>query len=94
MELAQDRGVRLAALEQAFVELVERGDIAVDASTGERSLTDAGRATLARLLEAYREQLAEMLAGWSPERHEELRALCVRFAPEAMPAPLAPSPAG
>ncbi len=94
VELAEDRGVRLPALEQAFVELVERGDIAVDAATGARHLTDAGRDTLARLLEAYREQLTQMLSDWSPERHEELRALCVRCAPEAMPAPLAPSPVG
>ncbi len=86
-ELAHGRGVRLAAVEGAFVELVGRGDIAVDPEDGERSVTPAGHDTLERLLEAYRAELAQMLGGWGPERHEELRALCARFAPEAAPAP-------
>ncbi len=88
VELASERGVRLAALESAFVELVARGDVEVDGDTGARALTPGGEATLARLLEAYRAELADMLTGWSPERHEELRALCVRFAPDAVPAPV------
>ena len=87
VDLARRRGVRLTALEAALVELVERGDIAVEADDGRRSFTPVGHEALGRLLEAYRAELAEMLGGWGPERHDELRALCARFAPEAAPTP-------
>lgn len=43
-------------------------------------LTAAGRATYDRLLAARRDRLAELLAGWSPEQHEELAALLTRLA--------------
>ena len=76
----------------AFVELVDRGDIAVDSAHRANGTSPTPAATPWRgCWRPTGTQLTQMLSDWSPERHEELRALCVRFAPEAMPAPLAPS---
>ena len=84
--LAHSRHIPAAALDRARAELSARGDLA-DGPAAERRLTPAGVEAAHRLLGAYREQLAEMLEGWSPERHAELRALCERLAPDAVPAP-------
>ena len=69
-----DRG-RLATGLQAL-----REDALVDTRAGgtpasAHPLTAEGRAVLARLRAARRQELAEALAGWSPERHRELAEL-------------------
>jgi DNA-binding MarR family transcriptional regulator len=67
--------------------LVRQGLVAVDppgSAQAEVSLTERGRETVARLLAARRDGLAELLAGWSPERHLELAALLRRLARELL----------
>ncbi len=56
-------------------------------------LTSDGRATLDQLVTARRDALAELLAGWSPEEHPEVKALLSQLAQafvSEMPAPARP----
>ena len=46
----------------------------------QRSLTGTGGATYARVLEARREGLCELLEGWAPEKHDDVMALVERLA--------------
>ena len=95
---ARARAIAPGVLEAARAELEDAGLVGDDGPTQE------GAETAGRLVEAYRRELTEMLAGWSPERHAELRELCARMAPEAAPPPRraeapalrpsAPGPAG
>ncbi len=78
---ARARAIAPGVLEAARAELEAAGLVGGDGPTPE------GARTAERLVEAYRHELTEMLAGWSPERHAELRELCARMAPEAAPAP-------
>ncbi len=50
------------------------------ADGGRLQLTPAGDEVLGRLLSARREHLTELLAGWSPERHDEIGELLKRLA--------------
>jgi hypothetical protein len=43
-------------------------------------LADDGEIVYARVVEARRRGLAELLDGWEPERHDEVRAMLDRFA--------------
>jgi len=53
----------------------------VDASTtGDLSLTAAGRAAYDRLVAARRDRLDELLERWEPEKHAEVEALVRRLA--------------
>jgi EmrB/QacA subfamily drug resistance transporter len=51
------------------------------------ALTPAGRATLEQVQAARREGLTELLDGWDPEEHEELRALLDRLSRELVAEP-------
>ena len=84
-ELARSRSVPPEVLAAALDELVGRG-LVTDDRDGHPP-TPAGTEAAERLIGAYREQLTVMLAGWSPERHQELRDLCARMASDAVPAP-------
>jgi EmrB/QacA subfamily drug resistance transporter len=53
----------------------------------ERGLTLEGHAALDRLRAVQRDGLAELLAGWNPEEHDELRALLDRLARELVAEP-------
>ncbi|MGE4031659.1 MAG: DHA2 family efflux MFS transporter permease subunit [Thermoleophilia bacterium] len=74
-------------LRAAAAELQERELVA--AGAGGREPTPEGARLADALLAAYREELEDLLGGWSPERHAELRDLCARLAPDAMPRPTA-----
>jgi hypothetical protein len=52
-----------------------------------RTLTPAGRATLEQVQAARREGLTELLDGWDPEEHEELRTLLDRLSRELVAEP-------
>jgi EmrB/QacA subfamily drug resistance transporter len=65
----------------ALVSLHERG--LADA----QALTPGGRAVLDRIEAARRDGLAELLSGWAPEEHEELRGLLSRLAHELVAEP-------
>jgi MFS family permease len=52
-----------------------------------RALTPAGEETLARVRAAQRDALGELLEGWAPEEHDELRALLDRLARELVAEP-------
>jgi hypothetical protein len=43
-------------------------------------LADDGEIVYARVLEARRENLSELLDGWEPEQHADVRAMLDRFA--------------
>jgi DNA-binding MarR family transcriptional regulator len=83
--LASARGIRAGVLEAARGELTARG--LIEEGPDGHPPTWAGSEAAARPLAAHRDELTEMLAGWSPERHAELRDLCARMAPDAVPAP-------
>jgi DNA-binding MarR family transcriptional regulator len=68
---------------QGLVVLHSDGD--GSGSDGSRPmLTPAGRDTVAKLLDARRQRLAELLEGWSPEDHDELVALLHRLGREIL----------
>jgi DNA-binding MarR family transcriptional regulator len=69
-DVAGRAGVEPARLEPAVRSLCGRGYLVAD---GECVLTPAGRAAVARLTAARRDGLADLLAGWRPEEHPELR---------------------
>jgi EmrB/QacA subfamily drug resistance transporter len=56
-------------------------------------LTPTGRDAVERLVSARRERLAALLDGWSPEEHEELRALVDRLTAELLDDEVATAPA-
>ncbi|HEX3910747.1 MAG TPA: EmrB/QacA family drug resistance transporter, partial [Solirubrobacteraceae bacterium] len=89
--LAEAAGVepeRLLAAGRELLEgeLVERVGAAPSAAAVPRPadyrLTDAGRATLARLTETGEQRLSELLEDWRPQEHAELAALIDRLAGE------------
>ncbi len=63
-----------ARVEAALAQLRERGLVA------DGHLTGTGGATYARVLEARREGLCELLEGWAPEKHDDVMALVERLA--------------
>ena len=50
-------------------------------------LGDDGQALYSRVLAMRRRRLAELLDGWAPEDHEEVRAMLDRFAREFVAEP-------
>ena len=78
---ARANAIAPGVLEDARAELEDAG------LAGAAGPTVAGARTAEALVDAYRRELTEMLAGWSPERHAELRELCARMAPDAAPPP-------
>jgi hypothetical protein len=74
--LGEDAHVDLAdpRVEAALAQLRERTLVTDGRLTGD------GEATYARLLEARREGLCELLEGWAPEEHDEVMALLERLA--------------
>lgn len=78
-EVAERCGVAHERIAVALEELRERAQVEQD-DAGLLTLSPAGRATRERLRAARRDRLAELLAGWSPEQHEELAALLSKLA--------------
>jgi MFS family permease len=74
-ELAVDPGRVLAAL----AELERRGLVARD-DGGPLELSRAGKETYDRVVAARREGLHELLAGWDPDEHRDIRMLLDRLA--------------
>lgn len=59
------------------------------------TLTQPGQYTLDRLIAARRQALADLLQGWAPEKHAEVRQLLDRLAAALMSEiPVRPTPAG
>jgi DNA-binding MarR family transcriptional regulator len=73
-QLAEQLGVDAERLRPMAQRLAERGllEHASNGDDGADVLTPGGRAALDALTVARREGLAELLAGWEPERHPEL----------------------
>jgi DNA-binding MarR family transcriptional regulator len=78
-ERAQELVQRLAT--QGLV-VMQRDGSAADGAPP--VLTPAGRDTVAKLIEARRQGLANLLEGWSPEEHDELVALLRRLGREML----------
>ncbi|MGH6849689.1 MAG: MFS transporter, partial [Methylocella sp.] len=77
----------------APLEELRRRSLVRAASGRQIELTSDGRATLDQLVIARRDALAELLAGWSPEEHPEVKALLSQLAQafvSEMPAPARP----
>ncbi|MGH7839554.1 MAG: MarR family winged helix-turn-helix transcriptional regulator, partial [Candidatus Binataceae bacterium] len=77
----------------APLEELRRRSLVRAASGRQIELTSDGRATLDQLVTARRDALAELLAGWSPEEHPEIKALLSQLAQafvREMPAPSRP----
>jgi EmrB/QacA subfamily drug resistance transporter len=70
--LSRHYDIDLPRIETALQTLVARG-LVTEAAEG-RTVTPEGRAVRERLIAARRENLSEMLSGFSPERHAELAA--------------------
>jgi EmrB/QacA subfamily drug resistance transporter len=70
--LARDYDLDLQRLEAALRTLIDRN--LVIESAGTRTLTEEGTAIRERIVTARRENLSEMLHGFSPDRHAELAA--------------------
>jgi EmrB/QacA subfamily drug resistance transporter len=68
--LSRHYDIDLPRIQTALQTLVARGLVAE--SPEARTVTPAGRAVRERLIAARRENLSEMLSGFSPERHAEL----------------------
>jgi EmrB/QacA subfamily drug resistance transporter len=90
--LGEDAHVDLAdaKVETALAQLRERGLVADGRLTGE------GDVTYARVIDARREGLCELLEGWAPEKHDDVMALLERLArdlvteaPDVRPRPVA-----
>lgn len=71
-------GVAHRRLVAPFSELADAGY--VDGEGGTLTLTPAGADVRARLVEARRERLEQLLDGWSPDQHDELARFLVRLA--------------
>jgi DNA-binding MarR family transcriptional regulator len=72
-DLAADLGVESARVESALSGL-ERGALVVGRN-GRVELTDVGLRCHERLVAARRDGLRELLAGWEPDRHPDVRRL-------------------
>jgi DNA-binding MarR family transcriptional regulator len=76
-DLAARTGTAATSLGPIVAELAAHGLVAVQpehsASTSALVLTETGRTALERLRAARAEDLADLLDGWSPDRHAELR---------------------
>ncbi len=53
-------------------------------STAPINVTDAGQVVIDRLSQAWRDGLAELLKGWDPEQHAEVRAMLTRLAQDML----------
>ena len=87
--LARSRRVDPERLAEAAAELRQRG-LVVEHPTSDggapgRALTRAGCDALARLVNARRAILGEVLADWAPEKREELEEVVRRFSRELVP---------
>jgi DNA-binding MarR family transcriptional regulator len=76
-ELAREAGVTVEAGRPYVDKLVEAG--LVSRADGTIKLTAEGRTAAERVFEARRQGLEEMLAGWSPQEHEDLTRLLNRL---------------
>jgi len=72
-QLAARFGVALTRLDTIAAQLVADGMIAREA--GQLSATQGGRALFDRMVEAHRRTLHGLAARWSPEQHEEAKAM-------------------
>jgi DNA-binding MarR family transcriptional regulator len=99
--------VMLARLEERGLVLPDHDRVGAAGPDGRDEhrivVTDEGRSTVTRLLEARRQSLAGLLEGWSPDEHAELAEFLHRFAsaladgepmPKAGSARGAPGPPG
>jgi EmrB/QacA subfamily drug resistance transporter len=68
----------------ALAQLEREGLVRANGVPSEYILTPAGEETLARLVRARRERLAEQLSGWSPEQEAELAQLLSQLARETV----------
>jgi EmrB/QacA subfamily drug resistance transporter len=81
LDVAASRyGVDPTVVEAALVRLQANGLVRRDGIEARPQLTPAGNETLARLIQARREHLAEHLDGWSPEDEQEVARLLTRLA--------------
>jgi EmrB/QacA subfamily drug resistance transporter len=90
-ELACPPAIGVGRAEQLVARLAGQGLVVLDGDGdgGARDgslpvLTPAGRDAVAKLIEARRQGLAELLDGWSPEDHDELVALLRRLGREML----------
>ncbi|MBV9534882.1 MAG: MFS transporter [Solirubrobacterales bacterium] len=90
-ELGCPPAISTERVQELVARLASQGLVVVhadgDGGGPERSrpvLTPAGRATAAKLIEARRQRLAELLDGWSPADHDELVALLRRLGREML----------
>jgi DNA-binding MarR family transcriptional regulator len=86
-QLDADLPVERRQLDASLALLEERGLVATD---GRVELTPLGQASQERLVAARRVRLGELLGGWNPEEHADLRRLLdelARAVTSAMPAP-------
>jgi EmrB/QacA subfamily drug resistance transporter len=80
LDIAASRwGVEPATARAALEHLEAEGLVRRDGAQS-LELTAAGQETLARLMDARRERLAEQLDGWSPEQEQEVARLLTRLA--------------
>jgi DNA-binding MarR family transcriptional regulator len=77
--LAHELGVDPRRLGPAWRELADRGLI-VGGGAPCPTITAAGREATEKLGKARRERLAELLADWAPEQHQEVAELLRRYA--------------
>lgn len=86
LDVAASRyGVDPAAVEAALGRLQADGLVQRDGSESRPQLTADGDETLARLMQARRELLAEHLDGWSAEDEQEVARLLTRLAHDVVP---------
>jgi DNA-binding MarR family transcriptional regulator len=90
-ELACPPAIGVERAQQLVYRLADQGLVVLhgDGDGGTRDgsrpvLTPAGQDTVAKLIEARRQGLAELLDGWSPEDHDELVALLRRLGREML----------
>jgi EmrB/QacA subfamily drug resistance transporter len=88
-ELACPPAIGAEIVQQQVHRLADQGLVVLHGDGGARDgllpvLTPAGRDTVAKLIEARRQGLAELLDGWSPEDHHELVALLRRLGREML----------
>src|SRR4029077_5099153 len=76
-DLIERAGPDRERLTPVFRGLREGGLITADETSGETrySLSDSGRAAVAALFAARREQISELLDDWVPETHPEIQRL-------------------
>ncbi|MEW1862354.1 MFS transporter [Streptomyces sp. NBC_00669] len=80
VELAEHATVPSAMIERSAVEAETRGFAVRDGNP--LRLTESGKAMAARLGEARRNVLADLLGDWDPSRHSELAALLTKLSGE------------